>query len=106
MSDKMYVFQVLVEPEPGKNHVQISTEILAKVSHMAAGEVNSGLHIAVIDNVTFPSQLLSKARKAFAISICTPQDLSRDWLVQQIGADSSTFKLVASKDPSLVYIER
>ncbi|MDF2875159.1 MAG: hypothetical protein K0R22_1842 [Sporomusa sp.] len=37
MSDKMYVFQVLVEPETGKNHVQISTELSAKVGHGAIG---------------------------------------------------------------------
>ncbi|QDR82831.1 hypothetical protein [Sporomusa termitida] len=103
-SDKMYVFQVLVEPEPGKNHVQISTEILAKVGHIADDKVNPGIHVAVIDNVAFPGQLLSKARKAFEISICTPQDLNRDWLLQQLGTGSGTFKLVASKNPSLVYL--
>ncbi|HWR09269.1 hypothetical protein [Sporomusa sp.] len=69
------------------------------------GGVDSGINIALIDNVTFPSLLVSKTRKAFEISICTRQDLSRDWLVQQIGADGGTFRLVASKNPSLVYVE-
>lgn len=105
MSNKMYVFQVLVEPEIGKNHVQISTEIAGRVGHVAASSVGSGVNISLIDNNNFPNSLVSRIRKALELSICTEEDLSQEWLARQIGIGSETFKLVASKNPSLVYVE-
>lgn len=105
MSGKMYIFQVLVEPQSGKNHVQMSTEIAAKVEHMAAVSETSGINVSLIDNGGFPLSLVSKTRKTLEISIYTENALSREWLVGQIGTDGDTFKLVASKDPSLVYVE-
>lgn len=105
MNGKMYVFQVLVEPEGDKNHVQISTEIAGRVGHVAAGGAASGVNVLLIDNGNFPNSLISKTRKALEISICTGEELSREWLAGQIGADSGTFRLVASKNPSLVYVE-